>query len=252
MQYILLSCITCILNFMAKDPKSCLVQGHPDKEAKIMALSPADSKFNVSLTTAELWRQRYELSWPTSLDTWNYSTPSGSRVRVPGLSPSFGLVPVAFTSLGSAALPRGTRLVFLSNIGFLNIRWNGRVLQKKKKNELPYAKRNTIHSIEEMRLRGCLTRPKGDSYLGQFPGSTVWPLPSWVHKFLLSKPWTWLDPEHWLILTMLTETFIKFAAKSANSQWGNSPSSGWMLMSAWPAVDRLHGEPRDQQALQWA
>lgn len=134
MQYILLSCITCILNFMAKDPKSCLVQGHPDKEAKIMALSPADSKFNVSLTTAELWRQRYELSWPTSLDTWNYSTPSGSRVRVPGLSQSFGLVPVAFTSLGSAALPRGTRLVFLSNIGFLNIRWNGRVLQKRKMN----------------------------------------------------------------------------------------------------------------------
>ena len=133
MQYILLSCITCILNFMVKDPKSCLVQGHPNKEAKITALNPADSKFNVSLTTAELWQQRYELSWPTSVDTWNYSTPSGSRVRVPGLSRSFGLVPVAFTSLGSAALPRGTRLVFLSNIGFLNIRWNGRLLQKKKK-----------------------------------------------------------------------------------------------------------------------
>lgn len=46
---------------------------------------------------------------------------------------SFGLVLAALTSLGSAALPRGTRLVFLSNIGFLNIRWNGRVLQKKKK-----------------------------------------------------------------------------------------------------------------------
>lgn len=35
-------------------PKSWLVQGHPDNEAKIMALKPVDSKFNVSLTTTEL------------------------------------------------------------------------------------------------------------------------------------------------------------------------------------------------------
>lgn len=238
---------------MVKDPKRCLVQGHPDNEAKIMALKPAESKFNVSLTTTELWRQRYELPWPTSV----------RHQKLLNLQWESGQGPVALSvlwpgscsihPLGSAALLRGTRLVFLSNIDFLNIRWNGWVLQKKrKKNLLPYTKRNTVHSIEEMRLRGYLTRPKGNCYLRQLTGSTVWPLPSWVHKFLLSKPWTWLDPEHWLILTLLTETFIKFAAKSANSPWGNSLSSGWMLMSAWPAVDRLHGEPRDQQALHWA
>lgn len=170
MQYILLSCITCILNFMAKDPKSCLVQGHPDKEAKIMALSPADSKFNVSLTTAELWRQRYELSWPTSLDTWNYSTPSGSRVRVPGLSPSFGLVPVAFTSLGSAALPRGTRLVFLSNIGFLNIRWNGRVLQKKKKMNCHMQREIQFIVLRKWGWEDAWQGPKGTLILGNSQG----------------------------------------------------------------------------------
>ena len=42
-QYILLSWIICILNLMVKDPKSCLVQGHPDNEARILALKPSDS-----------------------------------------------------------------------------------------------------------------------------------------------------------------------------------------------------------------
>ena len=175
---------------------------------------------------------------------------SGAHVSLQSL----GLVLAALTSLGSAALPRGTRLVFLSNIGFLNIRWNGRVLQKKKKRRINWHIRREIQFMVLRRWawEDALTRPKGDCYLGQFTGSTVWPLPSWVNKFLLSKPWTWLDPGHWLILTMLTETLIKSAAKSANLQWGNSLSGGRMLMSAWPAVDRLHGVPRDQQALQWA
>lgn len=45
---------TIILNFTVKDPKSWLVQGHPDNEYKTIALKPADSKFNVSHTTTEL------------------------------------------------------------------------------------------------------------------------------------------------------------------------------------------------------
>ena len=35
--------------------------------SRILALKPSDSKFNVSLTTTELWRQWYKLSWPTSV-----------------------------------------------------------------------------------------------------------------------------------------------------------------------------------------
>lgn len=50
--------------------------------------------------------------------------------------------------------------------GFLNARWMGRAL--KKKCELPHARRKVTHSIEKKRLRGSLTRPQEDRYLGQF------------------------------------------------------------------------------------
>ena len=239
---------------MVKDPKSCLVQGHPDNEARILALKPSDSKFNVSLTTTELWRQWYELSWPTSV----------RHLKLLHLQWKSGQGPMSLFSPLAWFLQHWPHWVLLPYPGeqdwfscpilvFSILDGMAGYCKKKKK-------RINCHIWREIQFivlrrwawEDALTRPKGDCYLGQFTGSTVWPLPSWVNKFLLSKPWTWLDPEHWLILTMLTETFIKFAAKSANLQWGNSLSSGWMLMSAWPAVDRLHGEPRDQQALQWA
>lgn len=178
MQYILLSCITCILNFMVKDPKRCLVQGHLDNEAKIMALKPAESKFNVSLTTTELWCQRYELPWPTSVRhqkllnlQWESGQgPMALSVLWPG---SCSIHP-----LGSAALPRGTRLVFLSNIDFLNIRWNGWVLQKKKK------KRINCHIQREIQF--IVLRRWGWEDAWQGPKGTVisgnWQGPQYGHS----------------------------------------------------------------------
>ena len=157
---------------MVKDPKRCLVQGHPDNEAKIMALKPAESKFNVSLTTTELWRQRYELPWPTSV----------RHQKLLNLQWESGQGPVALSvlwpgscsihPLGSAALLRGTRLVFLSNIDFLNIRWNGWVLQKKKEKRINCHIQREIQFIVLRRWgwEGTWQGPKGTVISGNWQG----------------------------------------------------------------------------------
>lgn len=165
--------------------------------------------------------------------------PQWKFIRFPCLSEFLEQVPIA-TSQSSAALPKGMKLVFSMHDGW--------AVHPKEIRELSHARRKRLVAVK--RLRRCLTRSKGDGYLWQYARPTEAP-PLEAHKVLLSEPQIWLDPEHWLTLTMLTETFITLAAKPPDLQWGHSVKR-WMLMSAWPAEDRLYGEPSDQQAPLWA
>ena len=103
-------------------PKSWLVQGHPDNEAKNMALKPADSKFNVSLTTTELW-------W-TVIRAISTNLGSIPETTQPPVEVCQVLMSLWVLWLGSCST-HPTGFCCPTQSGFLNIRWNGKALQKK-------------------------------------------------------------------------------------------------------------------------